>query len=192
LLTYKKRAMRIAFDIREWMQCEIDRDTMATDRSFVRTHLSDLDPRFSPAPLLVAICVVQWSALVLTALQSPAFALSAAPLRQWDSASRYEWILPKPRVHPLRAGSAAGPLPHAHPIPGVPGIPPRALPEPAHISSNKVKRSRAWPLRADQPVIRPYQHLRRLSSGTYIQKRYFEIVQNHSHNIIKRSYYEWM
>lgn len=48
----------------------------------VRAHLSDLDPRLSPAPLLVAICVVQWSALVLTALQSPAFALSAAPLRQ--------------------------------------------------------------------------------------------------------------
>lgn len=93
------------------MQREIDRDTMATDRSFVPAHLSDLDPHLSPAPLLVAICVVQWSALVLTALQYPAFALSAAPLRQWNSASRYEWILPKPRVHPLRAGSAAGPLP---------------------------------------------------------------------------------
>jgi len=134
----------------------------------------------SPAPLLVAICVVQWSALVLTALQSPCFRFvrRSAPTMRLGFAI---WMNPSQAPGTSPSGwkcCRSPPPPHAHPIPGVPGIPPRALPEPAHISSNKVKRSQAWPLPANQLAIRPYRHLRRLSSGTYLMrfiwKWYFE------------------
>jgi len=59
-----------------------DRSRYNGDRSLLRTGSPSLGTATSRPPLSVAICVVQWSALVLTALQSPAFALSASALRQ--------------------------------------------------------------------------------------------------------------
>lgn len=116
-----KRAMRIAFAISA-SECEIDRDTMERQIASwcgltFRIPIPHPPPSSLPlfASLLVAICVVQWSALVLTALQSLAFALSAAPLRQWETRLRdmNEWILPSPGYIPPRAGSAAStPFPH--------------------------------------------------------------------------------
>lgn len=153
------------------MQCEIDRDTMATDRSFgagtpfgsQSSSLSLSRPTFGCHLCRAMECTGPDS----TSVPCFRFVRRSAPTMRLGFAI---WMNPSqaPGTSPSGWKCCRSP-PHAHPIPGVPGIPPRALPEPAHISSNKVKRSRAWPLPADQPAIRPYRHLRRLSSDTYMR-----------------------
>jgi len=97
-----KRTMRIAFAIHPRMNAMRDRSRYNGDRSLLRAGSPfgsrssvSLPPHFWLP--FVSCNGVHWSWQHFSPLLS---LCPAVPLRQWDSASRYEWILPSPGTSP--------------------------------------------------------------------------------------------
>lgn len=129
------RAQNFSYEFGNWRNA-----AAATVKSF-----APFGPRFPPAPLSVAICVAQWSALLLTALHVPCarFCPSRGPDNETAARDMNESL-------PAPSGCKCGSPPDCtQPIPGPEATAAHPL-SLAHswlalISINGVKCSRAWP-----------------------------------------------